>query len=164
MVVTSPQDGPASSKRLRIGLLLSVSSLVALVAKRARLVSKKLKAATNTHSNHDCLNHHTKFNHSPSMQPRSPLARPKQLLTQISNTLMHNNKKRHGRDENDDDLRAEDFGDGGVWQRAILMGDRCEPLDFSGVIYYDNTGKQLKDAPLRSPRASPLPGYLARAK
>jgi len=60
-------------------------------------------------------------------------------------------------------LGPDEFGDGGVWQKAILMGDKCQPLDFSGVIYYDGSGKQLNEVPLKSPRASPLPAYLIRA-
>jgi hypothetical protein len=47
----------------------------------------------------------------------------------------------------------EDWGDGGVWQKAIMMGDKCEPLDFSGVIYYDSNGKQVNEFPLRTPTA-----------
>uniref|UniRef100_A0A7N1A800 Uncharacterized protein n=1 Tax=Kalanchoe fedtschenkoi TaxID=63787 RepID=A0A7N1A800_KALFE len=54
--------------------------------------------------------------------------------------------------------------DEALWQRAILMGDKCQPLDFSGVIYYDERGKQVLEPPSRSPRSplprSPLPGYL----
>lgn len=44
--------------------------------------------------------------------------------------------------------------------RRILMGDKCQPLDFSGVIYYDSNGNRLPELPMRSPRASPLPSYL----
>ncbi|KAI3981198.1 hypothetical protein MKX01_016333 [Papaver californicum] len=47
-------------------------------------------------------------------------------------------------------------GDGGLWQRGILMGEKCQPPDFSGVIYYDVDGRQLSEIP-RSPRASPFP-------
>uniref|UniRef100_A0A7N0UGI6 Uncharacterized protein n=1 Tax=Kalanchoe fedtschenkoi TaxID=63787 RepID=A0A7N0UGI6_KALFE len=50
----------------------------------------------------------------------------------------------------------------GVWQKAILMGDRCQPPDFSGVIYYDEDGKRIDQFPCRrSPRNSPLPSYAA---
>jgi hypothetical protein len=34
-----------------------------------------------------------------------------------------------------------------------MMGDKCEPLDFSGVIYYDSNGKQVNEFPLRTPTA-----------
>ncbi|KAK1268417.1 hypothetical protein QJS04_geneDACA017586 [Acorus gramineus] len=46
----------------------------------------------------------------------------------------------------------------GVWKKSILMGEKCQPLDFSGVIYYDNHGHRLSHVPPRSPRASPFPG------
>ncbi|KAF5734613.1 hypothetical protein HS088_TW15G00105 [Tripterygium wilfordii] len=46
----------------------------------------------------------------------------------------------------------DDFGNGGVWQRAILKGDKCQSLDMSGVIYYDSTGKPIKKVPA-TPRA-----------
>ncbi|KAE8723601.1 putative Oleosin [Hibiscus syriacus] len=65
-------------------------------------------------------------------------------------------RKRH-----DKAVAEEDIGDGGVWQRAILMGDKCRPLDFSGVIYYDSKGNQVEELPFRSPRASPMPAYLS---
>lgn len=57
------------------------------------------------------------------------------------------------------DFGEESFGDGGVWRRSILMGDKCEPLDFSGVIYYDCNGNKLAEPPMKSPRASPFVGY-----
>lgn len=59
-------------------------------------------------------------------------------------------------DESDADVdamttpRGED--DGGVWRKNILMGEKCEPLDFSGVIYYDSDGRRLDRVPPRSPR------------
>lgn len=95
---------------------------------------------------------------------------PKQLMATISNkaiTFLH--RKKVGGGEGPAGGRGglkeeEEWGDGGVWQRSILMGDKCEPLDFSGVIYYDSKGRQLNEVPLRSPRASPLPGYLERAQ
>ncbi|KAJ1259368.1 hypothetical protein BS78_10G149100 [Paspalum vaginatum] len=49
-------------------------------------------------------------------------------------------------------------GEGGVWRKEILMGERCQPLDFSGVIYYDAEGRRLaQPPPPRSPMRSPLP-------
>jgi hypothetical protein len=73
---------------------------------------------------------------------------PKKLLKNISNKTMpfieKMKKKKKGK---------EDWGDGGVWQKAIMMGDKCEPLDFSGVIYYDSNGKQVNEFPLRTPTA-----------
>lgn len=46
----------------------------------------------------------------------------------------------------------------GLWTKEILMGERCQPLDFSGVIYYDAEGRRLaQPPPPRSPMRSPLP-------
>uniref|UniRef100_A0ACD5ZSE4 Uncharacterized protein n=1 Tax=Avena sativa TaxID=4498 RepID=A0ACD5ZSE4_AVESA len=48
---------------------------------------------------------------------------------------------------------------GGLWRKEILMGERCQPLEFSGVIYYDADGHLLAQPP-RSPMRSPLPASL----
>lgn len=79
-------------------------------------------------------------------------AQPKKLLSNISNKTLPFKKE------------EEEWGDGGVWQKSILMGDKCQPLDFSGVIYYDSQGRQMSEAPVKSPRVSPLPGYLTRPR
>ncbi|MCO5572289.1 hypothetical protein L7F22_026042 [Adiantum nelumboides] len=39
-----------------------------------------------------------------------------------------------------------------VWKRSILMGERCEPPSFSGVILYDEHGNLVPGRPYRSPR------------
>lgn len=39
-------------------------------------------------------------------------------------------------------------GDDGLWRRAILMGERRKPLDFLGVIHYDNFDRRLSAPPL----------------
>nr|CAB3473516.1 unnamed protein product [Digitaria exilis] len=33
---------------------------------------------------------------------------------------------------------------GALWRRAILMGRRCEPLDFPGAIHYDSSGRRVE--------------------
>ncbi|KAM3267748.1 hypothetical protein P3S67_032166 [Capsicum chacoense] len=81
---------------------------------------------------------------------------PKKILSTISNKAINFRHRKKSKGV----LVDEDFGDGGLWQRGILMGDKCQPLDFSGVIYYDSEGKRLSEVPMRSPRASPLPSYL----
>ncbi|KAF5734614.1 hypothetical protein HS088_TW15G00106 [Tripterygium wilfordii] len=138
----SGSDDGFCPKRITQGLIISVASILALCKKHAVQASTKLK-------------------------PKPGLARqPKRLLNQISNktmSLMHH-RKRKGHDRGLDIVAPDDFGDGGLWQREILMGDRCRPLDFSGVIYYDNTGKPLEEFTPRSQRASPLPAYLTRMK
>ncbi|CAO1942009.1 unnamed protein product [Urochloa humidicola] len=53
---------------------------------------------------------------------------------------------------------AEEQAGDGVWRKEIMMGERCQPLDFSGVIYYDAEGRRLaQPPPPRSPMRSPLP-------
>ncbi|XP_042420576.1 uncharacterized protein LOC122008796 [Zingiber officinale] len=46
--------------------------------------------------------------------------------------------------------------DEGVWRKTILMGEKCQPLDFSGAIHYDSAGRQLSTprTPFRSPAIS----------
>ncbi|KAK1404314.1 putative inactive tRNA-specific adenosine deaminase-like protein 3-like [Heracleum sosnowskyi] len=70
----------------------------------------------------------------------------RKLISTIKNKAIKLRRKKRG--------AGEDF-DGGVWQRTILMGDKCEPLDFSGVIYYDHDGNRVNELP----RASPMPSY-----
>lgn len=51
--------------------------------------------------------------------------------------------------------------EGGVWRKEILMEERCQSLDFSGMIYYDVAGRRLEQPP--PPRAllhSPLPSSI----
>ncbi|KAM7459828.1 hypothetical protein LguiA_032503 [Lonicera macranthoides] len=82
----------------------------------------------------------------------SPVPRPKQLITSIANKAT----KRSG-----GEFEAEEgFEEGGLWQKTILMGEKCQPLEFSGVIYYDPFGNQISEMPpTRSPRASPLHSF-----
>ncbi|KAF3437323.1 hypothetical protein FNV43_RR20076 [Rhamnella rubrinervis] len=153
--------GTGSPRRLKAVFLTSVAALASRCAKQASRVSKKLKAAKPSSSNWRI---EPKSPSSPLGlgEPKSPLSKPKQLITSISNkaiNFMQHKKKTMG---DGSPSGSEEWGDGGVWQRAILMGDKCEPLDFSGVIYYDSHGNQLNEVPLKSPRASPLPGYLQR--
>ncbi|RLN08447.1 hypothetical protein C2845_PM11G28290 [Panicum miliaceum] len=70
--------------------------------------------------------------------------------------------KRRRRKAEDDELsfRWED----GVWRKEIMMGERCQPLDFSGAIYYDAEGRRLEQPPTpRSPMRSPLPASVVLA-
>jgi hypothetical protein len=54
-------------------------------------------------------------------------------------------------------FEASAAGDG-VWRKEILMGERCQPLEFSGAIYYDAEGRRLGAPPTpRTPLRSPLP-------
>ncbi|KAM0933241.1 hypothetical protein DsansV1_C36g0231801 [Dioscorea sansibarensis] len=72
------------------------------------------------------------------------------------------NRKRIQTPQEEEEEEGEEYGGGGggVWRRSILMGEKCQPLDFSGVIYYDSNGKQLSEIPVpRSPLRSPLPSF-----
>lgn len=45
--------------------------------------------------------------------------------------------------------------DSPMWQRSILMGERCEPPAFSGLILYDEHGNLVPELPWKSPRPAP---------
>ncbi|XXG74347.1 hypothetical protein AAC387_Pa07g3089 [Persea americana] len=84
---------------------------------------------------------------------RTPLSALRKLLMTLSDKaapLLHR-KKIAGEEKQDS------YGAGGLWQRDILMGEKCQPLDFSGAIYYDNQGKRLTGLPPRSPRGGSSP-------
>ncbi|KAL6842819.1 hypothetical protein ACP4OV_027663 [Aristida adscensionis] len=53
----------------------------------------------------------------------------------------------------------DDDDGGGLWRRAILMGQRCKPLDFPGAIHYDSFGRRLP-APPPSRRGKKAAGAL----
>ncbi|KAF7850259.1 hypothetical protein BT93_L5671 [Corymbia citriodora subsp. variegata] len=171
-------SGASHSRRLAVGVVVSVSAFMALCAKKAGQVSKKV-----AHQAHDRCKFSPRSIAAGAAGSASPLRRPKKLLSNISDkaiAFVHKGKKVPSRlrrrrsrsgsggggeeEESEADSEEFGFGDGGVWQRSILMGDKCQPLDFSGVIYYDEYGKKLEQPPLRSPRASPMPGYLARTR
>jgi hypothetical protein len=40
-----------------------------------------------------------------------------------------------------------------LWKKTILMGEKCQPLEFPGAIFYDSEGNQLSEPP-RTPRTS----------
>ncbi|GMH26207.1 hypothetical protein Nepgr_028050 [Nepenthes gracilis] len=130
---------------LAIGLFISVFALIALCAKRATKLSKK--AAEN--------NMLYDFNSA----PWSPLATPKRLLKTASNKAVNFIQGKKSGEESEGGFGffdKEGFGEGALWQKTILMGDRCRPFEFSGVIYYDNYGNRISELP-RSPRSPFLP-------
>ncbi|MCL7032688.1 hypothetical protein MKW94_025831 [Papaver nudicaule] len=45
-----------------------------------------------------------------------------------------------------------------LWQKSIMMGEKCQPPDFSGVIYYDSQGHQVGEMP-RSPRSAQMQNF-----
>ncbi|KAL4559381.1 hypothetical protein LXL04_031519 [Taraxacum kok-saghyz] len=125
-------SGDVKAKRIPTGVLQSITNLLLLCARQTIIASKKLKNNT-------------------MISPGTP----KKLISSISNKAikLSHRKKKTGEE-------GGEYGGDGLWRREILMGDKCQPLDFSGVIYYDKDGNLLNELPFRSPRASPLPGYI----
>ncbi|MED6192256.1 hypothetical protein PIB30_008460 [Stylosanthes scabra] len=147
-----------SPKRNRSnGFLVAITAVFSFLTKRSSRLKSKAKFTSDKTAMDDSDGEEWKIELR-TPPPKSPLVAPKKLLNNISSKAFGQKKK------NGVGAAAEDgvWGDGGVWQKEILMGGKCEPLDFSGVIYYDINGKQVSEVPLRSPRASPLPGYLTR--
>ncbi|CAN6233737.1 unnamed protein product [Urochloa humidicola] len=71
--------------------------------------------------------------------------------------VLSSSKSKRRRKAEDDELSFEWEKDG-VWRKEIMMGERCQPLEFSGAIYYDAEGRRLEQPPTpRSPLRSPLP-------
>ncbi|KAJ7943219.1 Transmembrane protein [Quillaja saponaria] len=121
-----------TTTQIAIGLFISVFALVALCAKQGK------KAQQN------CQNHVCDLTKA-APNYKSPLSSPKKLMKKLSNKGIPFIYKKTCGDE-----------EGGLWQRNILMGEKYQPLEFSGEIYYDNRGNQLLSPRRRSPRASPL--------
>ncbi|GAV77482.1 hypothetical protein CFOL_v3_20953, partial [Cephalotus follicularis] len=130
---------------LVIGLFFVVVALVALCAKHNRDVQTKSRTQTSD----------TKFVHKPF------LVSPRQLVITIGNKKIPFIYKKKGYSNYEDEAEIGPkeegkFEEDGLWQKAILMGEKCSPLEFSGAIHYDNNGNQLLEPPPRSPRASSL--------
>ncbi|KAI3513287.1 hypothetical protein L1887_20616 [Cichorium endivia] len=121
-----------NAKRISAGVLQSITNLLLLCAKQTIIASKKLKNNT-----------------------KIAQGSPKKLISSISNKAI---KLRHRMKKTGE--KGAEYGNDGLWRREILMGDKCQPLDFSGVIYYDKDGNLLSELPMRSPRASPFPSYV----
>ncbi|KAJ6891227.1 hypothetical protein NC651_024663 [Populus alba x Populus x berolinensis] len=140
---------------LAIGLFISVSVLAALCAKHSirRRTQQKHQYSGAATSNSKCA--------TPN---KSPLASPKKLRPKISNkAIPFMDRKKDGADDEDATVpgvgikeEAGGLEEGGLWQKSILMGEKCQPPEFSGVIFYDGHGNQQSQMP-RSPRASSLP-------
>ncbi|KAJ4959758.1 hypothetical protein NE237_019668 [Protea cynaroides] len=122
-----------------------LASLMALIRFFVKPASRLL--SRNSKEREQMLSHHSFHN--------SPLNSPRKLLNKICKTKSRKGRRGSEVEEEEDG----GFGDGGLWQKAILMGEKCQPPEFSGVIYYDHYGKQLSEPP-RSPRASPYPSSI----
>lgn len=139
------------SAAIAVGLFASVIALVALCAKRGAKSPKRYE-----NDPYEVNGNNWPINYS-NTPPRFPLATPKRLFTSISNLKGNSNDKNKGELGGDNNMvgnTKDAFGEGGLWQKNILMGEKCQPLEFSGVIYYDNYGNRVAELP-RSPRAGP---------
>ncbi|KAM0047714.1 hypothetical protein Hdeb2414_s0008g00266401 [Helianthus debilis subsp. tardiflorus] len=144
-----------------IGLFVLASAVVALCANHGRRASRKQESKLDVISNNNMFDNYSlekDDQYQEKFPPRSPLRSPKQLITTISNKAMSSliiNHKRSGGGGGGggDRVVDEGFGEGGLWQKEILMAEKCQPPEFSGVIYYDCDGKQVSEFPPRSPRS-----------
>lgn len=155
-----------SSIGLAIGLFVSASMVATLCAKHARKISRNYSSNTTINDLDKSSPEKSRSmqeNYDQKMVPKSPLRSPKKFITTLSNKaitpfLMYHKKSGDGEDDQSSKgeklLEEEGFGEGGLWQKEILMGEKCQPHEFSGVIYYDCDGKQISELPPRSPRAS----------
>ncbi|KAF3332718.1 hypothetical protein FCM35_KLT02295 [Carex littledalei] len=78
-------------------------------------------------------------------------------MSRVARSLTSPKKRKTNLKESNRSVNGENLnGHDGVWRKSILMGEKCQPLNFSGVIYYDADGKKLDTMPPRSPMRSPL--------
>ncbi|XP_058751263.1 uncharacterized protein LOC131624329 [Vicia villosa] len=133
MKLTSPESPIRQQPTGRI--FVSLSEILALLTKQASRLKGKAKATMIKDG-----------------EWRIDLKAPKSVLLKLGKKKTTKKKK----------PEEEEWRNGPIWQKEILMGGKCEPLDFSGVIYYDINGKQTTEFSLRSPRASPSPDYVTR--
>ncbi|KAK7281678.1 hypothetical protein RIF29_09873 [Crotalaria pallida] len=122
-------------KRQTNNVVVAITTIITVLAKRVSRLPRKLKVAVADSDR-----------------------KPKKLVTKISRkTSSFGQKKSKNK-------KGEESGDGGVWQKGIMMGDKCVPLNFSGVIYYDSKGKQVNEIPIKSPGANAVTGYFIRRR
>ncbi|KFK36046.1 hypothetical protein AALP_AA4G070800 [Arabis alpina] len=165
----TPENKSSSGhKRLSVSFLVS---LMVLCAKHANRLSKKLKLKPKKRTKVENSGAGERFGWSSTIN--SP--RAKELFTALSNKAMTMVRRRNteyegGVKPEEKKKTAATEEEHGLWQREILMGGKCEPLDFSGAIYYDCNGRQLNELPPRSPRGTPrtprgtpLPNYPTRS-
>lgn len=128
------------STPLAIGLFISVSFLLALCAQHSRKVISSRKYSTDDQSSS-----------TGSRKTSSPTSVSfKENI--IDHPRISSSRKSSKQEESEDE--KEERGGAGLWQKAILMGEKCQPPEFSGVLFYDSYGKRVSELP-RSPRAIP---------
>ncbi|KAI3970143.1 hypothetical protein MKW92_029759 [Papaver armeniacum] len=132
-----------------VAFALFVSATVLVVALCAKHTIRRRELATEKLG---CSPNDSKLTTSPSS-----MISPRRFFASVSNKAFPFIYKKKSCDQYEivgDDEGS--LGDGGLWQRGILMGEKCQPPDFSGVIYYDVYGRRVSEIP-RSPLASPFP-------
>lgn len=133
---------------LAMAMFVSVSVLVSLCARHSKqnyLRKYSKKSTANTDSN---------------IAPPSPLMLlPNKIIASTSDSKADDYKVNPPGEESEDHHHEmvlsnpnEGFGEGGLWQKSILMGEKCQPPEFSGVLFYDSYGNRISELP-RSPRA-----------
>lgn len=120
-------------------VLRAVTSLLSACSRRVSSAARRLRGS------HNHL-------HLKKIMPATPFSG--------GGNRRRDNKKFVAEEKFDGDQESE-LDDEEVWRRGIIMGGKCQPLDFSGAIYYDVDGRQLALPPVpRSPLRSPLPAFV----
>ncbi|CAM0953468.1 unnamed protein product [Alopecurus aequalis] len=123
------------------GIVGRVSSLVAVCTRRVSRATRRL------------LRTRHRYGVSGGGAPSRRRTRPVGSDTFFTRTRQQPVKGDDGAAETKDE---EGDGEGVVWRRAILMGERCQPLDFAGAIHYDSFGRRLARPPTGPRSASSL--------
>ncbi|MQM22375.1 hypothetical protein Taro_055426 [Colocasia esculenta] len=154
---------------IHMGLLHSMSVLMAACGRRVTRASRRLRSSGRLQSL-------DRAKIAPSWAPylsrrisMIPLRGGRKRKEDRGEHKGRRGRKRTGSEEEDSSSSSEgesseevEEEEGGVWRRTILMGEKCQPLDFAGVIYYDSKGRRLPGPP-RSPLRSPLPSFSSPA-
>ncbi|KAL6577705.1 hypothetical protein OROMI_010033 [Orobanche minor] len=130
---------------LAIGLFVSVSILVSMCAKHVRKYSSETSETSTAMS--QLPSAAKQLIATISHKAMMPLVRAKKSGFEFNAKIFGNNnseKKKMGQDNESE-----------LWHKAILMGEKCQPLEFSGMIYYDHAGNRIPEMP-KSPRAGPM--------
>ncbi|CAN0870463.1 hypothetical protein LINGRAHAP2_LOCUS9536 [Linum grandiflorum] len=150
---------------LSIGLFVAVAVLAGLCAHAptTRNSSKKLitktmslkrtnpsAAATQKKSSCSVDDHEHEIRVDISAQVPLPLLPPPPARSQVplerrgSKEDHVSTKEKKGKVEAKMAAVGGGFGEDGLWQKSILRGEKCQPPEFSGVIFYDSKGNQIE--------------------
>lgn len=113
------------------------------------------KSSTRSASPSETLNKSSSRRASPIEAFKFVLMSPGRALTNNSKKLSISEMREQSDQENeayDCGAKEEEGAGDSLWQKRILMGDRCQPPSFSGHIVYDQKGNRLSQFPPRSPK------------